>query len=197
VVAEWQGNVLQPFIKGCQEDGFDYRGVIYFGTMVTDDGLKVLEFNVRMGDPEAQAQMPLLQNDLVDVLAAVESGTLDALRASFSDEATVTVVMASANYPYKSSPPARIEGLERIAQFNNGGATNGSIYRRMPRVSVFFAGVGRQADGDEALLATGGRVLAVTARGDDLSAARRLAYEAVGNLHFEGAQYRTDIALLR
>ncbi len=198
VVAEWREKVLQPFVKGCQEDGFDYRGVIYFGTMVTDDGLKVLEFNVRMGDPEAQAQMPLLQNDFVDVLAAMESGTLDALRASFSDEATVTVVLASANYPFGSSPPARIEGLERIAQFNNGGGTpNGSIFKRLPRVSVFFAGVGRQADDDEVLLASGGRVLAVTARGNGLSEARRLAYEAVGNIHFEGAQYRTDIALLR
>ena len=165
--------------------------------MVTDDGLKVLEFNVRMGDPEAQAQMPLWQNDFVDVLAAVESGTLDSLRASFSDEATVTVVMASAIYPHGSSPPARIEGLERIAQFNNGGGSaNGSIFKRLPRVSVFFAGVGRQEDDEEALLATGGRVLAVTARGGDLSAARRLAYEALGNIHFEGAQYRTDIALL-
>ncbi len=198
VMAEWREKVLQPFIKGCRQDGFDYRGVIYFGTMVTEDGLKVLEFNVRMGDPEAQAQMPLMQNDFVDVLAAMEAGTLDALRASFSDEATVTVVMATANYPYGSSPPAPIEGLERIARFNNGGGSaNGSIFRRLPRVSVFFAGVGRQADDDEALLATGGRVLAVTARGDDLSAARRLAYEAVGNIHFEGAQYRTDIALLR
>jgi len=204
VTQEWSERILQPFVEGCRKEGLDYRGVVYFGTIVTSDGLKLLEFNVRFGDPEAQAMLPLLQCDLVDLLAAAESRSLGRVKCSFSDETAVTVVMASANYPYGKSDPAPIEGLERIARFNEPEPkiTNGSIYRQLPRVNVFFAGVSRgmeQAEGEgrEVLLATGGRVLAVTARGGDLSEARRLAYEAVGNLHFAGAQYRTDIALLR
>jgi phosphoribosylamine--glycine ligase len=204
VMQEWNERILQPFVEGCRKDGLDYRGVVYFGVMVTADGLKLLEFNVRFGDPEAQAMLPLLQCDLLDVLAAAESRTLDRIKCSFSGEATVTVVMATANYPYGKSEPAPIEGLERIDRFNEPAHpyTNGSIYRQLPRVNVFFAGVSHsteQVGGEEreVLLATGGRVLAVTARGGDLSEARRLAYEAVGNLHFTGAHFRTDIALLR
>ncbi len=198
VVSAWEEKVLAPFVEGCRKDGLDYRGVIYFGTIVTKDGLKVLEFNVRMGDPEAQAQMPLLESDLAEVLAAVESGTLAPGQCRFSDGATVTVVLASANYPYGSSPPTPIEGLERIAQFNTGddSISDGTAHR-LPRVNVFFAGVSKSGEEPDTLLASGGRVLAVTARGRHLSEARRLAYEAVGNLHFTGAQYRTDIALLR
>lgn len=204
VIQEWYQRILQPFVEGCRRDGLDYRGVVYFGVMVTDQGLKLLEFNVRFGDPEAQAIVPLLQCDLVDVLAAAESRSLDRMKCSFSGESTVTVVMATANYPYGKSEPAPIEGLERIDRFNEPAHpyTNGSIYRQLPRVNVFFAGVSREVqpvDGEEreVLLATGGRVLAVTARGADLSEARRLAYEAVGNLHFTGAQFRSDIARLR
>jgi len=223
VVAEWKGKILQPFVAGCRSEGFDYRGVIYFGTIVTADGVKLLEFNVRMGDPEAQATLPLLTGDLMDILVAVESGTLGRVKPAFSDESTVTVVMASKNYPYGSSPPAKIEGLRRVSQFYkiHEEFTNGTIYRRLPSVNVFFAGVSkgsafvpaeepedetdigrdvartlRRGEERAEFYATGGRVLGVTARGESLSAARKLAYEVVGNIHFDGAHYRTDIGKL-
>lgn len=221
VISEWREKILKPFINGCEEMGFDYRGVIYFGTIITESGLKVLEFNVRLGDPEAQAILPLLCTDLVDVLVAMESGKIVRAKAKFSDEATVTVVLASKNYPYASSPPAKIEGLERVAEFlsEEDEFTNGSIFRRLPKVNLFFAGVSkgrtfvpdaveegdisdvsrilRRGEEREEYFATGGRVLGVTARGKDLSDARRLAYEVVGNIHFEGMQFRTDIGKLR
>ncbi|OPX23727.1 MAG: hypothetical protein B1H03_00905 [Planctomycetales bacterium 4484_113] len=223
VVEEWKTHILTPFIAGCQSEGFDYRGVIYFGTIVTEDGLKLLEFNVRMGDPEAQATMPLLTGDLMDIMVAMESGTLNRIESAFSDEATVTVVVASKNYPYGKSAPARIEGLERVSQFYKlrEEFTDGTIYRRLPAVNVFFAGVSKGSSfvpveeaedesdigrdvartlrrGEERaeFFATGGRVLSITARGDNLSAARKLAYEVVGNIHFDGMHYRTDIAKL-
>ncbi len=227
VISDFRRRILEPFIKGCQDEGFDFRGIIYFGTIITNEGIKVLEFNVRHGDPEAQGVMPLLMCDLLDILLAVENRSLDKVEAKFSDEATVTVILASRNYPFGKSPPARIEGLERISSFNveEDEYLNGTIYRRLPRVNVFFAGVSRKErkkEGqkpenkaqdqptldvvkvervDEAedveYFATGGRVLAITARGKDLSDARRLAYEALGNIHFEGMQYRTDIGKLR
>lgn len=223
IIEEWREKIVAPFVRGCQEEGFDYRGIIYFGTIVAEDGLKVLEFNVRHGDPEAQAVIPLLLGDLLNILLAVESGRLSNVEAKFSDEATVTVVLASKNYPFGSSPPARVEGLERIASFNEEADEfpNGSIYRRLPRVNVFFAGVTKctefvpesisHAEGvgedvmrslrpgqeREGFIASGGRILSISARGKDLSEARRLAYEVVGNIHFDGMQFRTDIGKLR
>ncbi len=223
VIKEWREKIVAPFLVGCQREGFDYRGFIYFGVVVTNDGLKVLEFNVRQGDPEAQAVMPLLLGDLLEILLAVESCRLRRAEAKFSPESTVTVVLASKNYPFGSSPPARIEGLERVASFNEVADEwpDGTIYRRLPRVNVFFAGVtkctsfiptgvseaeGICADvarslrpGEERAeyFATGGRILSVTARGKDLCEARRLAYEVVSNIHFEGMQFRTDVGKLR
>ncbi len=223
VIEEWRVKIVGPFVSGCLAEGFDYRGFIYFGTIVTDEGLKVLEFNVRHGDPEAQAVMPVLLGDLLELLLAVESGRLAKASAKFSDEATVTVVLASKNYPYASSTPARIEGLERVyeSQLEGDEFPNGTIYRRLPRVNAFFAGVTKctsfvpeevsSAEGvgesvarslrpgseRAEFIASGGRILSITARGKDLSDARRLAYEVVGNIHFDGMQFRTDIGKLR
>ncbi len=222
LVDEFKKKILAPFMDGCNKEQLDYRGIVYFGTMATPHGMMLLEFNVRLGDPETQALLPLLQDDLVDILVAVESGKLDRAKCNFSNEAAVTIVLASANYPYGSSPPTEIEGLERIVQINDAEEPypNGTIYRRLPRVSVCYAGVsksrifapesqpGKGVAGAVAralhpggerdvFIATGGRVLSVTARGRDLSEARRLAYEAAGNIHFTGAHFRTDIALMK
>jgi len=207
IVAEFNEKILAPFIHGIQSEGLDYRGVIYFGTMATAEGLKVLEFNVRFGDPETQVILPLMKSDLAEALAKCADGNVADAKVEFTDEACVGVVLASKNYPVSSSPPATIHGLEKIGAFNAQPSPG-----RLPRVSVFFAGVlkakaartpteygepaleGRMSFEDEDVLqATGGRVLNVVARAKDLSAARRLAYEAVTNIRFDGMQFRTDI----
>jgi phosphoribosylamine--glycine ligase len=211
IVAEFKENILARFVRGAKEGRFDYRGVIYFGAIATPDGLKVLEFNVRFGDPETQVILPLLKSDLADALAKCADGKLAEAEVEFTDEACVGVVLASKNYPVSSSPPATIHGLEKMSAFNAEPEPG-----RLPRVSVFFAGVSKgkaartpreheesaleskmTSDETDVLQATGGRVLNVVARAKDLSAARRLAYEAVTNIRFDGMQFRTDIGKIQ
>ena len=169
--------VLVPVVHALRLRGIRYRGVIYAGLMITPGGPKVLEFNCRFGDPETQPMLVRLQSDLVEALLAVTQGRLAGTSLRWDERPAVCVVMASGGYPgpYENGKP--ITGLEEAA--------------RMSDVVVFHAGTAR-ADGQ--VVTAGGRVLGVTALGEDVAQAKQRAYEAVEKIHFEGAYYRTDIA---
>ncbi|MEA3187601.1 MAG: phosphoribosylamine---glycine ligase [Chthoniobacter sp.] len=169
--------VMQPFLRGIAAEGFDFRGLLFPGLMLTAEGPKVLEFNCRFGDPETQVLLPRLKSDLVDVLEAVIDGTLDRQSLEFDERAAVCVVMSSGGYPGKYETGLPISGLQ---QFENE-----------PDVMVFHGGT-REENGT--VVTAGGRVLGVTALGRDVRAARERAYEAVAQIHFEGAHFRRDIA---
>ena len=169
--------IIEPTLQGMQDEGTPYRGVLYCGLMMTDEGPKVVEYNCRLGDPEAQVVLPLLDSDLVDVLESVAVGTLQngALRTSAG--AAACVVMASDGYPIDYDTGVEITGIDAAEALED--------------VSVVHAGT-RQTD-DGRFLTDGGRVLGVTALGGDLPAALDRAYEGVDAIQFEGATYRTDI----
>jgi phosphoribosylamine--glycine ligase len=167
--------ILDPWSKGCREEGIDFRGVLYPGVMLTQDGPKVLEFNARFGDPEAQVYLMCLETDLLDLLEACLDGALCKCEPRFGGVA-VCVVMASAGYPGPARKGQIIHGLEEAA--------------RWPETKIFHAGTVR--DGDK-IVTAGGRVLGVTALGGTLAEARDRAYLAVSKIQFDGAQFRRDI----
>jgi phosphoribosylamine--glycine ligase len=144
--------------------------------MICPDGPKVLEFNCRFGDPEAQVVLPLLDSDLVDVIEAVIEDRLDRLSVRWKAASAICVVLASAGYPGESKTGMTIDGLNQAGQVD--------------RVFVFHAGT---ALSRKKVVANGGRVLGITALGPDLRSARDRVYQAVDKVHFEGMQYRTDI----
>ena len=169
--------ILNPWLKGCREEGIDFRGILYPGVMLTRNGPKVLEFNARFGDPETQVYLPRLENDLVEVLEASVSGTLSEMTLEWSPMACVCVVMASGGYPGHYDKGISIHGLDEVA--------------KIPNTKVFHAGPLHK--GGE-VVTNGGRVLGVTAWAETLSEARAKAYSAVEKIHFAGAHYRKDIA---
>ena len=173
---EIREQVLEPFIRGIRADGLDFRGLLFPGLMLTQEGPRVLEFNCRFGDPETQALLPRLKTDFVELLEASIDGRLDKHRADWDSRAAVCVVMASGGYPGPYETGKRISGLNR-AEKEHG-------------VTVFHAGTRR--DGDNVVTA-GGRVLGVTALGATLSDARMTAYEAVAKIQFDGSYFRRDI----
>ena len=170
-----QTEVLDRFLAGIQADGLDFRGMLFPGLMITRDGPKVLEFNCRFGDPETQVLLTRLESDLLDLLEATSERRLAGARASWKPESAVCVVLASAGYPNSSVTGLPITGLSSVPD----------------DVSVFHAGT--KAD-NGAFLTAGGRVLGVTALGATLAGAREKAYQAASLIHFEGAQFRRDIA---
>ncbi len=169
--------IVSPTIAGLKSEGCPYRGVLFIGVMLTDEGPKVLEYNCRFGDPETQVLLPRLDGDWFDLLLASATGTLDQVRPAWLDRTAVCVVMAAGGYPGSYGKGAAISGLDR-ADGRDG-------------IVVFHAGTTRDDDG--AVRTSGGRVLGVTALGDDLTCARRKAYEAVAEITWEGEQHRTDI----
>jgi len=177
--AELCAAVHQPVLDELARRGTPFRGVLYAGLMMTAAGPRVLEFNVRFGDPECQAILPRLRTDLLDLLqrASRPGGLADVERLDWSPETAVTVVLASAGYPDASSSGDVISGLEAVD----------------PAVLITHAGTAR--DGAGALVTAGGRVLSVTALGDDAAAARAAAYAAADMIEFDGRQLRRDIAL--
>ncbi|HXT10770.1 MAG TPA: phosphoribosylamine--glycine ligase [Candidatus Angelobacter sp.] len=177
-LAETSRKVLEPFMRGCAAEGIDYRGILYPGIMVTKNGPKVLEFNARFGDPETQVYLTRLENDLVELLDASVSGTLDKVELNWNPMASVCVVMASGGYPGSYAKGRLIAGLEDVAKL-------------LPYTKVFHAGTARAG---EQIVTSGGRVMGVTALGKNLKAAQAAAYAAVEKIHFEGAQFRRDIA---
>jgi phosphoribosylamine---glycine ligase len=178
LVAEVMDTAIEPTVAALRRRGVDYRGFLFCGLMLTPDGPRVLEYNVRFGDPEAQVVLPRLTGDLATLLASAADGALGA-PPTFDTGAAVTVVCAAPGYPAAPVTGAPITGL---AEAN---AVDG--------VTVFCAGVAAGPDG--ALVTAGGRVLSVTGQGDNLASARSRAYEAVGRLSFDGMQVRSDIAV--
>jgi phosphoribosylamine--glycine ligase len=172
-----QRAVFAPVVAEMARRGTPYRGVLYAGLMLTPAGLRVLEFNCRFGDPETQAILPRLDVPLAPLLAACLDGTLRPGSVPARPDPCVSVVMAAAGYPAAVRKGDPIEGLERAAG--------------RPGVMVFHAGTART---DGRVCTAGGRVLAVTATGANLPAALKRVYEACGDIRFEGAQYRRDIA---
>ncbi len=177
LIAEAMERIVMPTLRGMAAEGCPYRGVLYAGLMLTDEGPQLLEFNCRFGDPETQVVLPRLVSDLVEIMLACAGGTLDPAAVRWKADAAVTVVMASGGYPGAYPTGKVITGLEEAG--------------KLPGVTVFHAGTRR--DGG-ALLTSGGRVLNVTAVAPSQEEARRRAYEAVGKMGFENAQYRRDIA---
>jgi phosphoribosylamine--glycine ligase len=170
--------VHQPVLDELRRRGTRFHGVLYAGLMMTAEGPKVLEFNVRFGDPETQAILPRLRSDLLELLQrATEPGGLDGAGLEWAPETAVTVVLASRGYPESASKGDVISGLERIPD----------------GVQVTHAGTARNGAGD--LVTAGGRVLGVTALGDDAQRARAAAYAAADMVEFAGRQLRRDIAL--
>lgn len=171
--------LLAPFMSGQKTDRLGFKGLLFPGLMLTPDGLKVLEFNCRFGDPETQALMVRLKSDLFEVLNACIDGKLAELRPEWDTRTSVCVVMASKGYPESSQQGVPIAGLREAAA--------------LPDVTVFHAGTRREGD---SVVTAGGRVLGVTALGDTIEEARDRAYAAVRTIQFDGAQYRSDIGLL-
>lgn len=169
--------VLRPLLKGLKLRGIAYRGVLYAGLMVTEQGPKVLEFNARFGDPECQPIMMRLDGDFVPLLLATAEGRLDEVQAQWKDQASVCVVLASAGYPGSYEKGIEIAGLERLENWSQG--------------YVFHAGTIYE---NNRWLTNCGRVLGVTALGEDISQAAREAYSGVSKIHWEGMHHRRDIA---
>jgi phosphoribosylamine---glycine ligase len=190
-VREIVATVHQPVVDLMRERGTPFHGVLYAGLMLTQQGISVLEFNVRFGDPETQAVLPRLQSDLLDVLLrASRPGGLEGVRLEWSPDWAVTVVLASAGYPASSSSGDPIAGLERLqARFGDGGPESAIDGGQV--VEVTHAGTARTPAG---VVTAGGRVLNVTALGADPGSARAAAYAAAEMISFDGMQLRRDIA---
>ena len=170
-------DILERTLEALRAEGIDYRGVLYAGLMLTSDGPKVLEFNCRFGDPEAQVVLQRLDSSLLDLLVACARGDLSRSRPIWTEEACAGVVLASGGYPGSVQTGKEILGLDEAA--------------KMDGVQVFHAATGLR---DGRVVTSGGRVLTVTALGSDLEEARHRAYEACSVIEFEGMHYRRDIA---
>ncbi|HUJ11939.1 MAG TPA: phosphoribosylamine--glycine ligase [Verrucomicrobiae bacterium] len=176
-----EGQIVDIFrrtLAALRAEGIDYRGGLYAGLMMTDRGPQVLEFNCRFGDPETQVVLPRLESDLLEAIEATVDGSLDGLSLEWLSEAAVCVVLAAAGYPGTYERGRPIAGLKDATQLD--------------KVYVFHAGTRRDATGK--VVTDGGRVLGVTALGATMEQAARTAYEAVERIHFDGAQFRRDIA---
>jgi phosphoribosylamine---glycine ligase len=169
--------IVQRVLTGLINEGSPYRGILYCGLMLTADGPKVIEFNVRFGDPEAQVLLPMIEEPLTPLLWATANGTLRSGRVRMLDLAHVGVVLAAKGYPGKLETGQRIEGLDRVAS-------------ECSEALVFYAGV-KEHDG--ALVTAGGRVMTIVGRGSSFETAIGRAYGAVSRVHFEGMHYRRDI----
>ncbi len=175
--AQIRRDVVEPTLEATRAEGFPFRGVLYCGLMLTADGPKVLEYNVRFGDPETQAILRRLDSDFADIALAVAGEGLTSLRPQWSAEPTTCVVLASAGYPGSYASGKAITGLDAAESVEG--------------VVVFHAGT---KPGPEGMPVTaGGRVLGVTARAASLELATACAYEAIAKIHFEGMQFRRDI----
>jgi phosphoribosylamine--glycine ligase len=169
--------IVEPTLQAARDEGFPFRGILFIGLMLTNDGPRVLEYNVRFGDPEAQAILVRLESGLVEILEAIVDQKLDEIDVKWSADSSACVVLAARGYPGKPETGARIEGLERAAQHAN--------------VALFHAATSRGSNGE--WLTAGGRVLSVTATGANLDNALQRAYAAVGEITWDGMHYRRDI----
>ncbi|MEY8381632.1 phosphoribosylamine--glycine ligase [Christensenellaceae bacterium 44-20] len=168
--------IIRPTVDALNAEGRPFKGVIFFGLMLTKDGPKLLEYNARFGDPEAQSVLFRMKNDLLEIFEAVIEERLSEVTLEFEQGAAVCVVMASGGYPEHYEKGKEISGLEEVSD----------------GVVVFHAGTKLE---NGKFYTSGGRVLGVVAKGADMQAARKIAYENVEKIHFEGAQYRKDIGI--
>jgi len=171
--------VVEPTLRGMQNEGAAYRGVLFMGLMIVDGKVNVLEYNVRFGDPECEILMPLIKSSVYDLFYKGATNDLDNLNIEISDKKCVGVVIASENYPYSSSKPSEIIVDEIVDEELKNNS------------HISYAGV-KKIDGK--LFATGGRVLVAVGLGDSIKEARDRAYDLCGQIHFMGKQYRNDIA---
>ncbi|MFN0262617.1 phosphoribosylamine--glycine ligase [Tepidamorphus sp. 3E244] len=167
--------IVEPTVKGMAAEGMPFAGVLYAGLILSDEGPKLIEYNIRFGDPECQVLMARLDSDLLEILLAVAKGELDGVTANWRDDTALTVVMAANGYPGSYEKGSKIEGVEAIDE---------------DEAIVFHAGTARNG---EDLVATGGRVLCVTGLGKDVTEAAAKAYAGVGKIHWPGGFNRTDI----
>ena len=172
-----QKNIFRPTVEAMAAEGRPFHGIIFFGLMLTPKGPRVLEYNARFGDPEAQVVLPRLENDILDVIDACIDGKLDEIDLKFSDKAAVCVVLASDGYPVKYEKGFPIEGLENFEGKDD----------------AFCFHAGTKYDENGRIVTNGGRVLGITALGNDLKEARRKAYEATEWVSFENKYMRHDI----
>ncbi len=178
---QFETEIMQPLLRGFLQERIQFRGLLYPGLILTSEGARVLEFNCRFGDPETQALLPRMKSDLLPLLQATIDGKIDPAKPDaieWDTRAAVTVVLASAGYPGNYETGKSISGLQEAAQLED--------------VQIFHAGTKRDAG---EIKTSGGRVLAVTALGSTIEAARARAYDAVSRIHFENCHYRRDIAL--
>jgi len=177
LVEKVRATIMEPVVKAMYKEKRLYKGVLYGGLMITNEGPKVLEFNARFGDPESQVTLPLLKTDLVDILLAVINGNLDQVNVEWSEDACVGVVIASAGYPGKYKTGFPITGLDSLDK----------------GLLVFHAGTKMGSEPGQ-VLTSGGRVLTVVATGKTIAEAREKVYLNLPRIHFEGCHYRRDIA---
>jgi len=168
--------IFLPTVEAMKKEGCAFKGVLYFGLMITKDGPKVIEYNARFGDPETQVVLPRLKSDFIDIILAVIDEDLDDTDVIFDDEAAACIVLASGGYPQKYETGFELLGLENA--------------EKEDATTVFYAGV--KADGDK-LLTGGGRVLAVSSKAETLEKAVLKAYKAASNITFKNMHFRTDI----
>ena len=168
--------IFKPTIDALNKEGRMFKGVLYFGLILTNDGVKVIEYNARFGDPEAQVVIPLLKNDLIDIFEAVIDERLDKIKIEWDRRSAVCVVAASGGYPKKYEKGYEITGLEEAAAH--------------PDITIFHAGTVKK---DDKYSTNGGRVLGVTALGNDLPDAINNAYKGISKIHFKDMHYRKDI----
>ena len=169
--------VVEPTLRGAREEGLPFRGVLFIGLMLTADGPRVLEYNVRFGDPETQAILVRLKSDLAGIFQAIAETRLGELEINWSNDSSACVVLAARGYPARPEVGSVIDGL--------------ALSDQSEEVAVFHAATSRGLSGE--WLTAGGRVLGVTATGPTLEVALSRCYEAVGNIHWEGMHYRRDI----
>lgn len=170
IVAE----VINPTLEGCKAEGFPFRGILFLGLMMTKKGAKVLEYNVRFGDPETQSILIRLETDFVEICEAILTTSLDKLSIKWQKGTAACVVLASKNYPKKAQIGDVISGLENVQN-----------------VEIFHAGTAKNENGE--FITNGGRVLGITATGEQLTEALKKVYEAVGKIGWDGIQFRKDI----
>ena len=176
--SQFEEGIMRPVLGGLLAEGITFRGLLYPGLMITEDGARVLEFNCRFGDPETQVLLPRMKSDLLPLLEATINGKIDNYSIEWEQRPAVTVVLASGGYPGKYETGKSISGLDEAAKLDG--------------LQIFHAGT-KQLNGE--IVTAGGRVLAVTALGLTIAEARSRAYEAVARIHFENCHYRRDIAL--
>ena len=173
LLSKIEDRIVKPTVDGLVKDNLPYKGFIFIGLIIVDDEPMVIEYNVRMGDPETEAVLPRIKTDLVEIFQAIDSNSLDEIEIKIDEQTAVTVMLVSGGYPEKYEKSKEIIGLEDIQE---------SI--------VFHAGA---SNIDGKILTSGGRVLAVTSLGDNFRSALKQSYKSIDNIRFESMNYRTDI----